>query len=200
MDSLPVNFGQATQQYHAIRAYKSINDQNLTVQKEEDKKLYIVPGPGFTGGDLVKILPEGTISFILEKDNSREWLNGTYAVRVWYLKGKALPSSSSDEGESNSNKISVSISFNNMQNNNPYNEEEGIDLGSNVDENNIKYDELCSKTLLNEIIIRDTDTDTDTDTKPSIYIEFTNKSEKNHIILDRIELVFVSPKPQYSTP
>ncbi|MFW5402773.1 delta endotoxin C-terminal domain-containing protein, partial [Yersinia sp. 1252 StPb PI] len=75
-DVIPSNDKHLCLQFHAIRAYFSINSDNLE----------IVPGPGFTGGDLVKVTPGKKVLFKLDRDGYNKWFKGFYNVRVWFLR------------------------------------------------------------------------------------------------------------------
>jgi hypothetical protein len=64
------------EQYHAIRALPQIHGEQLK----------IIPGPGFTGGDLVECKPQSSISFTMRKISDLDpWFNGGYRVRLWVV-------------------------------------------------------------------------------------------------------------------
>jgi hypothetical protein len=63
------------QQFHAVRAGSYIRNLHLR----------IIPGPGFTGGDLVELSAGSSLGFRLI-NNSNRWFNGFYKVRLWYVR------------------------------------------------------------------------------------------------------------------
>jgi hypothetical protein len=63
------------EQFHAIKAATSIHKQ----------KLEIVPGPGFTGGHMVKLRSQQDITFHFP-NNGSNWFAGIYNARIWFYR------------------------------------------------------------------------------------------------------------------
>jgi hypothetical protein len=159
----------AVEQFHAIRAGKSITQQ----------KLPCIRGPGFTGGDLVELprmvgVANSSLDWFVEH-TGKVWFAGKYKIRIWYFnqsdKDVKIPFFLFAFSPANGffSAINDQIS----------------PTGGDANPADLHFEDLQSYTPSDEekiVLI--------TDTMASIEIKFVNRSPSVNIIIDRIELIF----------
>lgn len=149
-------------QYHAIRAAKSIIEDKLT----------IIPGPGFTGGDLVEFKPNQSIVVkISAKELNAHNVYGVYKIRVFFVVRNNL-------------NLTLSVLVSNVDMNASYSIGNVFHSGTheaNLDE--INFSDVSYYCFKEPVLIRNK-----LDTS-AIIIKLTNESLNDWIIIDRIEFV-----------
>jgi len=149
------------EQFHAIKAATSIKKNKLT----------IIPGPGFTGGDLVKINGGTDIVFTLNNNKGR-WFAGNYKVRIWFIKPNTSPFISVTifpTGNSISFEVSAKIP--------------AKKANETIDPNQLKFNDLASYTYASYVMI--------TPEMSAVKLVLANTTPGGEIIVDRIELIHV---------